>query len=123
MKDRPYDKLLAAGTLGMAAFAVPGHLFAPEKIAKTFDWEFEPWYQRELAAFNAGFAFASTKILLGKPQNAFLHGAVVTFGLLTAIRATAVATGARKASRNVTTVVGDGLLSAFAVLALARGQI
>jgi hypothetical protein len=54
MKPTPLETILRACTLAMAAAAFVGHLVAPDRIADSFGWPRDRWYQREIGAFNAG---------------------------------------------------------------------
>jgi len=114
------QRLLAAGTLGMASVAFLGHLLAPRAMAEQFGWPEDRWYQREIGAFNAGLGYGVIRALRGRPDTAFIASAGVTALLLAATRAAALASGDRTGRRNLATVLGDLALGLGALHQLRR---
>lgn len=114
------ERIVASGTLIMAAGAFLGHWLCPERIAAWYRWPPDRWYQREIAAFNAGIGYGVIELLRGKPERAFLKSSAISASALAATRASALARGARTGPRNLFTVIGDTALGVGALWALRR---
>lgn len=111
---------LGAGALAMAAGAFAGHWLFPDRVANHYGWPRDRWYQREIAAFNAGLGYGIIAYARGRTERAFLGSWATAATLLAATRAAAICSGARSGPWNVATVVEDAALGVGALLLLQR---
>lgn len=109
---------LGVGTLAMAAGAFAGHWLAPDRVADHYGWPRNRWYQREIAAFNAGLGYGVIAYARGRNRQAFLGSWATAAVLLAGTRAAAIRSGDRGGPWNTATVVEDATLGIGALMLL-----
>jgi len=118
----PAQLALGAGALAMAAGAFAGHWMAPDRVADHYGWPRNRWYQREIAAFNAGLGYGIIAYARGRTDQAFIGSWATAAVLLAATRAAAIRSGERRGFWNVATVLEDAALGIGALI-LLRGKV
>lgn len=109
---------LGAGALAMAAGAFAGHWLVPDRVADHYGWPRNRWYQREIAAFNAGLGYGVIAYARGHTRQAFLGSWATAAVLLAGTRAAAIRSGERGGPWNVATVLEDATLGIGALVLL-----
>lgn len=118
----PAQLALGAGALAMAAGALAGHWLVPDRVADHYGWPRNRWYQREIAAFNAGLGYGIIAYARGSSRQAFIGSWATAAVLLAATRAAAIRSGERSGFWNVATVIEDAALG-IGALVLLRGKV
>ncbi len=111
---------VGVGALAMAAGAFAGHWLIPDRVADRYGWPRDRWYQREIAAFNAGLGYGIIAYARGRTDQAFLGSWATAALLLSATRAAAIRSGERGGPWNVATVIEDATLGVGALALLRR---